>query len=43
MADLMVKRDVPFQLYDVKILDATDDQLLETLQSFQDTCISYVG
>ncbi|MBR6912155.1 MAG: phosphoribosylformylglycinamidine synthase II, partial [Candidatus Methanomethylophilaceae archaeon] len=27
MADLMVKRDVPFPLYDVKILDATDDQL----------------
>jgi len=27
MADLMVKRDVPFSLYDVAILDATDDQL----------------
>jgi len=27
MADLMVKREVPFPLYDVRILDATDDQL----------------
>ncbi len=27
MADLMIKRDVPFSLYDVAILDATDDQL----------------
>ena len=27
MADLMIKRDVPFDLYDVDILSATDDQL----------------
>ena len=27
MADLMIKRDVPFPLYDIAILDATDDQL----------------
>ncbi|MBR6870518.1 MAG: phosphoribosylformylglycinamidine synthase subunit PurL, partial [Candidatus Methanomethylophilaceae archaeon] len=27
MADLMVKRDVPFPLYDVDILSATDEQL----------------
>jgi len=27
MADLMIKRDVPFPLYDVAILDASDDQL----------------
>ncbi len=27
MADLMIKRDVPFPLYDVAILDATDEQL----------------
>ena len=27
MADLMVKRDVPFPLFDVKILDATDEEL----------------
>ena len=27
MADLTVKRDVPFPLYDVRILEATDDQL----------------
>ena len=27
MADLMVKRDVPFPLYDVRILDATDEEL----------------
>ena len=29
MADLMKKRDVPFSLYDVDILSATDDQLKE--------------
>ncbi len=27
MADLMIKRDVPFLLFDIAILDATDDQL----------------
>ena len=27
MADLMIKRDVPFSLYDVDILSATDEQL----------------
>ncbi|MBE6524136.1 MAG: phosphoribosylformylglycinamidine synthase subunit PurL [Thermoplasmata archaeon] len=27
MADLMIKRDVPFPLFDIAILDATDDQL----------------
>jgi len=27
MAELMIKRDVPFSLYDVAILEATDDQL----------------
>ena len=27
MADLMIKRDVPFELYDVDLLSATDDQL----------------
>ena len=29
MADLMIKRDVPFSLYDVDILGATDDQLAQ--------------
>jgi phosphoribosylformylglycinamidine synthase len=29
MADLMIKRDVPFPLYDVAILDATDEQLAQ--------------
>lgn len=32
MADLMIKRDVPFPLYDVDILSATDDQLRQVSQ-----------